>query len=222
VELAGTKVSDCNSESVIVPFPHGSLAAALTAGLSTLGWGVRADVTGGPRVPVVLAADDKGLLQLPAVSAASPVLRPLILVGGLACLGEIADGLLLGANAAVNADLPFPEVLGRVDAALRAGPLLPDARDRLRGRLRQRKAESDRFARLTDREAAVLADLAAGLSAMNIARQRPVALATVRTQIAEILHKLEVPSQTAAVALTYQACRDGRVLTALRLNQNYG
>ena len=211
-----------NGESVTILFPHGSLASALAAGLATLGWAVRGDPAGGSEVPVVLVTDNQGRLPLPAVSASAPVPRLMILVGGLACLSELADGLLLGASAAVNADLPFPEVLSRVDAALRAGPLLPGARDRLRGRLRQRKAESDRFERLTDREAAVLADLAAGLAATDIARRRPVTLATVRTQIAGILHKLEVPSQTAAVALTYQACRDGRVLAALRLNQHYG
>jgi DNA-binding NarL/FixJ family response regulator len=201
--------------------PHGSLALALTAGLAALGWEVHSDVTCVPGVPCVLAADDHGRLHLTAIGAASSVPRFLILVGGVTCLDELADGVLLGASAAVNADLPFPEVLGRVDAVLRAGPPLADTRCRLRGRLRQRKAESDRFGRLTNREATVLADLAAGLTATEIARRRPVTLATVRTQIAGILSKLEVPSQTAAVALTYQACRDGRVLDHLRLNQDY-
>jgi DNA-binding CsgD family transcriptional regulator len=205
-------------ESVAVLSPQGPLALALTVGLAALGWKVRGDAGGGISVPMVIAADGQGRLQLPAVSA---VPQLLILVGGLACLGELADGLLLGASAAVNADLPFPQVVSQVDAVLRAGPPRPDARELLRGRLRRRKAESDRFGRLTDREATVLADLAAGLTAADIARRRPVALATVRTQIAGILHKLEVPSQTAAVALTYQACRDERILTVLRLNQDY-
>jgi DNA-binding CsgD family transcriptional regulator len=218
----GAETSENNEESVTVQFPHGSLASALTAGLATRGWRVLGDAADGPGVPVILAVDDRGHLPLPPISAAAPVLRPLILVGGLACLRELADGLLLGASAAVNADLPLAEVLGRVDAVLRAGPLQPDARDRLRGSLRQRKTELDRFEHLTDREAGILADLAAGLTATDIARRRPVALTTVRTQIAGILHKLEVPSQTAAVALTYRACHDDRVLAALRLNQDYG
>jgi hypothetical protein len=146
------KVAKDNGGPVTIVFPHGSLASALAAGLATLGWAVRGDPAGGSEVPVVLVTDNQGRLQLSAVSASSPVPRLMILVGGLACLGELADGLLLGASAAVNADLPFPEVLSRVNAALQAGPLLPGARDRLRGRLRQRKAESDRFGRLTDRE----------------------------------------------------------------------
>lgn len=197
-----------------------ALAEALAAGLSSKGWRgwVVSDPGGCPVGPLVVAADDQGCLRLPAASAAP---RLLILVGGLLCLRDLADGLLLGASAAVNADLPFPEVIGRVDAVLRAGEPQPGARDRLRGRLRQRKAESDRFRQLTDREAAVLAELAAGRAAADIARHRSVALATVRTQIAGILRKLEVPSQTAAVALTYQACRDKRVLAALRFYQHY-
>lgn len=209
------------ARSVTVLFPHGPLALALTVGLAALGWEVRGDAGDESGVPVIIAADSQGHLQLPDVDAAPAASRLLILVGGLACLGELADGVLLGASAVVNADLPFPEVIGKVDAVLRAGAPQPDARDRLRGRLRRRKAESDRFRRLTDREAAVLAELAAGLTAAGIARQRPATLATVRTQIAGILHKLEVPSQTAAVALTYQACRDKRVLAALRLHQHY-
>ncbi len=208
-------------KSVTVLFPHDPLASALTVGLATLGWHVHGDAGGGAGVPVVVAADAQGHLQLPEVSAATAPPRLLILVGGLACLSELADGLLRGASAVVNADLPFPEVIGRVDAVLRAGAPRPEARDRLRGRIHRRKAESDRFSRLTDREAAVLADLAAGLTAAGIARQRPATLATVRTQIAGILHKLEVPSQTAAVALTYQACRDKRILAALRVHQHY-
>lgn len=175
----------------------------------------------GSCVHLVLAADDHGRLRLPPAGANLAAPELLILVGGLTNLGELADGLLRGAGAVVNADLPFFEVLDHVDSALRAGPLQPDSRDQLHRRIRQRKAESDRFEQLTDREAAVLADLAAGLAAADIARMRPVALTTVRTQINGILRKLEVPSQTAAVALTYQACHDQRVLTALRPRQNY-
>lgn len=208
-------------KSVTVLFPHAPLAMALTVGLAALGWEVHGDAGGGPGVPMVIAADEAGRLQLPDVGAALATARLLVLVGGLSSLSELADGLLLGASAAVNADLPFPEVIGRVDLVLRAGAPLPDDRDCLRGRLHRRRAELNRFKLLTDREAAVLAELAAGLTATDIAQRRPAALATVRTQIAGILHKLEVPSQTAAVALTYQACRDERILAALRIHQHY-
>jgi DNA-binding CsgD family transcriptional regulator len=215
-------LSPDKSVTVLFPrAPHSPLAVALAVGLTALGWEVRCDAEGGSGVPMVIAANDEGRLQLPDVSAAPAASRLLVLVGGLACLSELANGLLLGASAAVNADLPFPEVIGRVDAVLRAGAPQPDDRDCLRGRLHQRRVESERFKRLTDREAAVLAELAAGLTAADIAHRRPASLATVRSQIAGILHKLEVPSQTAAVALTYQACRDERILAALRPHQHY-
>jgi DNA-binding CsgD family transcriptional regulator len=220
-QFTGAEMPDGNGGPVTVLSPHYPLASALIAGLGALGWTACGDATGGLDAPVVVVADDQGRIRMPAACTVPPASRLLILVGGLACLDELADGLLLGASAAVNADLPFPEVLCHVDAILRTGPLPREARDRLRGRLGRRKAESARFGRLTDREAAVLADLAAGLAAADIARRRPVTMATVRTQIAEILRKLEVPSQTAAVALTYQACHDERILAALRFNQNY-
>jgi DNA-binding NarL/FixJ family response regulator len=215
-------VFESHDEPVTVLFPRHSLASALAAGLTAMKWRVHGDTTDGPGSRVVLAADDHGRLPLRAAAALPHGPRHLVLVGGLACLRELADGMRLGASAAVNADLPFAELLPRVDAALRAGPTPADARERLRARLREREAESGRFELLTDREAAVLVDLARGLAASEIARRRPVALATVRSQIAEILRKLEVPSQTAAVALTHHACRDGRVVHPLRVHQNYG
>src|SRR5205085_1741471 len=139
-----------------------------------------------------------------------------ILVGGLTCLAELAEGAARRAATAVRADLPYREVVSAVHAALSA-PDLPEAlRRRMHVLLSERKAEAQRFARLTALEAAVLADVARGLQAAAIARRRPVALATVRSQIAAILRKLEVPSQTAAVALTFRSCADPRVTGPLR------
>lgn len=146
----------------------------------------------------------------------------IVLVGGLACLPVLAAAsAVLDLTAAVNADLPFGAVIREVDSQLRDHPPARAVGSELRARLRERQIESDRFQRLTDREAAVLADLVRGQSATDISRDRPVALATVRSQIAAILHKLEVSSQTAAVALTHRACRDPRVTSGLRFHQNY-
>ena len=129
-------LSPDKSVTVLFPHaPHSPLAVALAVGLTALGWEVRCDAEGGSGVPMVIAANGEGRLQLPDVSAAPAASRLLVLVGGLACLSELANGLLLGASAAVNADLPFPEVIGRVDAVLRAGAPQPDDRDCLRGRL---------------------------------------------------------------------------------------
>ncbi len=58
-----------------------------------------------------------------------------------------------------------------------------------------------RFERLTPREALVLAALADGLTAEEIAQQHFVALTTVRSQIRAVLQKLDVRSQLAAVAI---------------------
>lgn len=206
--------------AVTVFYPPGLLASALTAGLSGLGWQVRAP--GGTSDECVVVAVEGGDGR-PAVTELRP--RPaarLVLVGGPGYLAVLADAaLVLRASAAVNADLPFADVLRRTDAALRAEPASAAARELL-ARLRGRLAEADRFELLTNREAVVLADLARGLSAADIASSRSVALATVRSQIGAILRKLEVPSQTAAVALAHRSCGDGRILAALRFHQNYG
>ena len=58
-----------------------------------------------------------------------------------------------------------------------------------------------RLARLTDRERAVLERLARGRRAQSIAEEFGVSLATTRTQIRAVLHKLEVNGQLEAVAL---------------------
>ena len=67
-------------------------------------------------------------------------------------------------------------------------------------RARKLRAEQT-FKQLTQREALVLASLADGLSADEIAREHFVALTTVRSQIRAVLQKLGVRSQLAAVAL---------------------
>ncbi|MGD0556011.1 MAG: LuxR C-terminal-related transcriptional regulator [Streptosporangiaceae bacterium] len=203
-----------------VLFTQGFLARALAVGLHELGWQIRNTIEGTLNGRVVVAVDNDVDASLPGLRLGA--VSQLVLVGGLNCLAILADAVLwFRAGAAINADQPFPEVIKLVDAALRADPLSRDSRQRLHDRLRERKAESDRFERLTNREAAVLADLIRGLDAAEIARRRPVALATVRSQIAAILRKLEVPSQAAAVVTTYRACRDRRVLEALRFHQNY-
>jgi DNA-binding NarL/FixJ family response regulator len=195
--------------------PH-FLAPAIASALDAMGWQIRAR-SAPPGRKLVLVAGGDGTFPAPAVAA-----ELVVLVGGLNSLASLAAGVGLGASAAVNADLPFTEVVLGIDAALRAGGTRAAERERRQRELLARQAESARFARLTNREAAVLADLVRGLCATEIARLRPVALATVRSQIAAILRKLEVVSQAAAVALTYRSCCDSRVVSALRFHQIYG
>ena len=84
-------------------------------------------------------------------------------------------------------------IIGRTERA----QLLDHLRDE-RARVLQAQAT---FEHLTQREALVLASLADGLNADEIARQHFVALTTVRSQIRAVLQKLGERSQLAAVAL---------------------
>lgn len=193
--------------------PH-SLARALTTALDAMGWRILAAAS---RRRTVLVADEDGALPAPAAAA-----DLVVLVGGVRCLDVLAAAAHTGTSAAVNADLPFADLVLEVDAALRAGPAPTVDRERWQRILRERRTEAARFEQLTDREAAVLAHLVHGRSAAEIARLRPVALATVRSQIAAILRKLSVGSQVAAIAMAYRSCCDSRVLPAIRFHQNYG
>lgn len=65
----------------------------------------------------------------------------------------------------------------------------------------QAQAVERRLTRLTDRERAVLEQLARGRRAQSIAEEFRVSLATTRTQIRAVLQKLEVNGQLEAVAL---------------------
>ena len=65
----------------------------------------------------------------------------------------------------------------------------------------QARAVERLLGRLTDRERAVLQRLARGRRAQSIAEEFGVSLATTRTQIRAVLHKLEVNGQLEAVAL---------------------
>jgi DNA-binding NarL/FixJ family response regulator len=65
----------------------------------------------------------------------------------------------------------------------------------------QARAVERRLSRLTERERAVLERLGRGQRAQAIADEFKVSLATTRTQIRAVLHKLEVNGQLEAVAL---------------------
>jgi DNA-binding NarL/FixJ family response regulator len=73
----------------------------------------------------------------------------------------------------------------------------------------QARAVERRLGRLTDRERSVLDRLARGQRAQVIAEEFGVSLATTRTQIRAVLHKLRVTCQLEAVALLNQHRRAG-------------
>ena len=119
---------------------------------------------------------------------------------------RIGAALAAGALAAVPKQAAFPQLLGKVRAALAGRPVMaPETRQRLIDSYRACDAERreivDKLNRLTRREREVLAELARGNRAQAVADRYVVSLATVRTQIRSVLNKLEVGSQLEAVAL---------------------
>ena len=93
-----------------------------------------------------------------------------------------------------------------VDAQALAGA--PAARAELSREVARRRAQAQArlapFEALTPREREVLAALAVGRSADEIAEEQVVSVATVRSHIRGVLDKLGVNSQVAAVALAWQ------------------
>jgi DNA-binding CsgD family transcriptional regulator len=206
--------------SVTVLLLPGLLAAALVTGLGAVGWQI-GDATSLSQSSRIVVAVDEGQ-NLPFREIKPRAVSQVVLVGGVDRLDVLADtAMTLGASAVINADLPFAELIRGVDVALRESRASPQGQQRLYARLRERQAESQRFGRLTNREAAVLADLACGRSAVEIAAIHHVTLATVRSQIAGILKKLEVNSQTTALSLMHRSCRDRRILDGIRSQQSF-
>lgn len=122
----------------------------------------------------------------------------------------LASCLEDGATGVFTTRQPLAELAGYiVDAARGATLLSPVARTELVGLLRDRRCDRRRslelFQTLTASEEAVLEDLARGRAPDEIARERYVAVSTVRSQIRSILSKLGVNSQLAAVTLAFRS-----------------
>jgi DNA-binding NarL/FixJ family response regulator len=219
---------------VAVLYRGHALAEALISGLRRRGWLPHfadpelpdSTMTAGARPSVVIVEDDEGRLPATAVSVATRMAghgrRAVVAVAGMAALQTTVQVVAAGATA-VNADQPYRRLLTSVHEALAAGPVALADHERLLADLRERANEASRFRALTARECAVLTDLAIGLNAETIAASRVVGLATIRTQIAAVLRKLEVRSQLAAIALTHRSCADARVAEPLaQFHQHYG
>lgn len=123
------------------------------------------------------------------------------LLGG--CLEAGADGVFDKAQ-------PFDQLVETLRDAVRGETVMSRvAREELLAALRSaRRSDEQRlapFEALTPREQDVLRGLLAGDSVEAIARQRVVALSTVRSHVKGLLRKLGVNSQLAAVALARDA-----------------
>ena len=111
-----------------------------------------------------------------------------------------------GAAAVLGLDTPvdtFADTILRAMGGREAMP--PERRYALEELMRRYRTEEQRrwlpFEELTERERAIFALVYDGLSAEQIAEDACVSLSTVRSHIRNILNKLNVHSQLAAVAL---------------------
>lgn len=133
-----------------------------------------------------------------------------LVVTGTHNRASLGASLESGAEAVFRKEDPFDRLLEAIAAVGRGEEAMPvTRREELLREMRDlraaRREVEEVFARLTEREAAVLAGLVAGHSADAIAADHHVSLATVRTQIRGILTKLDVSSQLAAVAMAREA-----------------
>jgi DNA-binding NarL/FixJ family response regulator len=130
-------------------------------------------------------------------------------LSGTADAGRIGAALQSGALAWIPKRAPLPNLLATVHRAAEGTPVM-SAQQRqsfIDVHLQQQaevRSTSRKLGRLSERERAVLDRLAKGTRAQSIAEEFYVTLATIRSQIRSILHKLEVKSQLEAVALLHR------------------
>jgi DNA-binding NarL/FixJ family response regulator len=151
------------------------------------------------------------------VGTALPAVRPVIERGAQVLVlsassetVEIGACLEAGACGFVSKAASFDHLLGAVHRAMSGEDVLPP--DEVRSylgslrdhRLRQTVVEQP-FRRLSRREQHVLHLLCDGLSVQTIALRENVSVATVRTQVKAVLHKLGVGSQLEAVSSAYRS-----------------
>jgi DNA-binding NarL/FixJ family response regulator len=119
---------------------------------------------------------------------------------------RIGRALDAGALACVSKTAALPVLITTIRRAAQGVAVMkPERRryliDQYRRQQEQARAVERRLTRLTQRERDVLERLACGRRAQTIAEEFGVSLATTRTQIRAVLHKLEVTCQLEAVAL---------------------
>jgi len=204
---------------VLVVDDHLLVATGLQLALSARGWEV--EMSGGPTALDVVAHARRFEPQcvLLDINLGGDVGSGIDLIGPLSTTGArvvmltgerrrliLAECLEAGAVGWLGKGAAIDEVDSVLDHVLDGGTLIGRAdRGALMNELQLERATMLRahnsFDRLTKREALVLGELIAGLSAEEIAEVHFVALTTVRSQIRAVLQKLGVRSQLAAVAL---------------------
>ncbi len=200
------------------------LTAGVVAGLRATGWSTEtcpdppsAQVpTGAPGEGLVVVADDQGRFGQPAIrhalrsgpfgrsGRAGPV--GTVAVGSLTALAALTPAIEQGLVRPVDAEQSFPTVISSIHGQLTTAIDPLDARA-WAGRLRQHDADRVAFARLTSREQDILAALVLGMTAGQIAADRHLSIATVRSHIRSILGQLGQTSQVAVIAMAHRTLR---------------
>ncbi|MDY7100564.1 MAG: response regulator transcription factor [Actinomycetota bacterium] len=121
-----------------------------------------------------------------------------------------AECVFVGAMGVAEMTGGFAELADQLDRLVAGNRVLPVdvERDLISDLLDHRRRSSDGhtpFERLTRRECQILGELMRGASASDIAATAYLSIATVRSHIQQILRKLDVRSQTSAVALAYRS-----------------
>lgn len=196
---------------------HHLLAQSLQFGLREEG--LRAKVSSMVDAETIVAeASDVDIvlldLDLGPLGSGTDLVRPLresgscevVILSGTRRRLDIAEAIERGAVGYVTKSESFDDLLEAITDLASLGNLLSRGqREQLLGELQAQRAEQrrrlQRFEEMTHSEKLVLALLMEGASAQEIATERVVSLATVRTQIRSVLRKLDVNSQLAAVAL---------------------
>lgn len=130
---------------------------------------------------------------------------PVVMVTGVVDPVRLARCVEAGAVGIIDKGRSFDELLDVIDRVLADGTLLSshDRQDHLATLRAHEHDEQQRlapFAELSPREEEVLGELMHGYTVDQVAMRSVVSVATVRTQVRAVLHKLYVGSQVAAVS----------------------
>lgn len=196
---------------------HGLIAQTLAAALGDDGTEVRVidpEAQEDLLAAVTAVAPDLVLLDLDLGTAgdSTALIEPLcdrdidvLMVTGVEDPVRRARCLRAGALGVVDKGASFGQLLEAVRCALDGGPLMTDHERQehlalLRQHEHDRQVQLEPFEALSPREQEVLGELVRGRTVDEIATADVVSVATVRTQVRAILHKLDVGSQLVAVA----------------------
>lgn len=215
-------VLDAGKGRVAVVDDHDLLAFTLAAALRGRGLDVTIvglDPATDPTTAILDASPTTALLDLDLGphGDATRLIEPLttagvavVMVTGVTDPVRVGRCIAAGAVGVLSKQVPF-EVLVETIGRVAAGQPLLTAHERdehlavIRGHERSERERLAPFESLTPREAEVLGALMAGQKVQEIAIDRVVSLATVRSQVRTLLLKLDVSSQVAAISRAHAA-----------------